>query len=72
MDLVLALRELFNEQNETLGTGEPSYWAADMRSVEGLKRLALRRKLEGRVVTFEDDLDENSCTRMLATTTEAM
>lgn len=75
LDVVLAMRELFNEQNEqneTLGTGEPSYWAVDMRSVEGLKRLALRRKLEGRVVTFEDDLDQNSCTRTLATTTAAM
>src|ERR1039458_6272706 len=25
LDVVLAMRELFNEQNETLGTGEPSY-----------------------------------------------
>jgi hypothetical protein len=72
LDMVLAMRELFNEQNETLGTGEPSYWAVEMRSVEGRKRLALRRKLEGRVVTFEDDLDEESCTRTLATTTAAI
>jgi len=66
LDVVLAMRDLFNEQRVSHGTGSP--WVPEQNSPEALNRLALMRKLEGRLVPFDDLFDSTTACRLLTTT----
>jgi hypothetical protein len=65
LDVVLAMRELFNEQHASQVLGSP--WVPAYNSPEALARLALMRKLEGRLVPFDERFDSNSACRILTT-----
>jgi hypothetical protein len=56
LDVVLAMRELFNEQHAAHEREVPP-WVPSPHSPEALARLALCRKLEGRAVPLDDQLD---------------
>ena len=65
MDVVLEMREIFNEQI-VANSQEP--WVPAYSSLETVARTALMRKLEGRLVFFEHELDSTTSVRTLTTT----
>lgn len=67
LDTVLAMREVFNEQNAAHESEVPP-WTPSLHAPEALARLALCRKLEGRLVPFTDELDASTSVRTLTTT----
>jgi hypothetical protein len=65
LDAVLEMRELFNDQ--VIAQGETATdWGEPAHSPKALARLALSRKLEGRVVLFEKEFDQTSSVWRLA------
>ena len=66
LDVILSMREVFNEQVVTHEKDFPP-WTPGLHSQEMLIRTALRRKLEGRLVLFEEQLDSRTATRTLTT-----
>jgi hypothetical protein len=53
------MRELFNDQ--VIAKGESATdWGEPIHSPNALARLALSRKLEGRIVLFEKEFDQTS------------
>jgi hypothetical protein len=59
------MRELFNEQ--VIARGETSTdWGETVHSPNALARLALSRKLEGRIVLFEKEFIQTSSVSQLA------
>jgi hypothetical protein len=59
LEVVLEMRELFNDQ--VLAKGESATdWGEPIHSPNALARLALSRKLEGRIVLFEKEFDQTS------------
>jgi hypothetical protein len=64
LDVVLEMRQVFNEQ-EYAHEGEVPPWVPAMHSPETLERLALGRKLEGRLVPLEEVLDARTNVRTL-------
>jgi hypothetical protein len=64
LDVVLNMREIFNEQQfiRQPGHAPPT---PEIHSPEALARLALIRKLEARIVPFEDRFDTSTPTRIL-------
>lgn len=59
------MRELFNEQ--VIAKGETATdWGEPIHSPNALARLALSRKLEGRIVPFESEIDQTSSVWHLA------
>jgi hypothetical protein len=64
LDVVLEMRALFNDQvKEAEGPWVPAYG-----STEALARLALSRRLEARLVPFEEEIQQGSDLSMLTTT----
>ena len=62
LDVLFEMRDLFNQQE----VGRDPNWMPGYLSPESLKRLALSRQLEGRLVPLEDDFDQQSMVRYLA------
>ena len=65
LELVLEMRELFNYQVAPLEVKATS-WDEAIDSPNALARLALARRLEWRLVLFENIFDQNSATWRLA------
>lgn len=65
LDVVLEMREAFNDQ---MAAHRDSPWVPPRHSPEELERSALCRKLEGRLVPFEHELDARRSVRSLALT----
>ena len=66
LDVVLEMREVFTAQVVTHEQDIPP-WVPALHSPEMLIQTALRRKLEGRLVLFEEQLDSRTATRTLTT-----
>lgn len=64
LDVVLAMREVFHEQGVAHEKDAPP-WVPALHSQEMLIQTALRRKLEGRLVLFEEQLDSSTAVRTL-------
>ncbi|GEM_PF-2979422 len=64
LDVVLAMREVFHEQGVAHENDFPP-WVPALHSPEMLIQTALRRKLEGRLVLFEEQLDSRTAVRTL-------
>jgi hypothetical protein len=65
LEVVLEMRELFNYQ-VAVQKLKATPWDEAIDSPNALARLALSRRLEGRLVLFEDIFDQNSPTWRLA------
>lgn len=66
LDTVLEMRELFNEQ-QAVHKNDGTPWTPGWGSPEALARLALCRRLEGRLVLFADELGARTSVRTLTT-----
>jgi hypothetical protein len=65
LEVVLEMRELFNDQ--VIARGETATdWGETVHSPNALARLALSRKLEGRIVLFEKEFVQTSSVWQLA------
>lgn len=64
LDVVLGMRVVFNEMNALQQPGHPPP-TPDLHSPEHLERLALIRRLEVRLVPFDNKFDETTPTRIL-------
>jgi hypothetical protein len=64
LDVLITMREMFNEQ--VFPEHERDNWTPARNSPEQLARLALRRRLEGRLVPFEAQFDDSTNTCQLA------
>lgn len=66
LDVVLEMRALFNDQVKAHEAEGP--WVPAYGSTEALARLALSRRLEARLVPFEEEIQQGSDLYMLTTT----
>ena len=64
LDVVLNMRQIFNEQQFIRQPGHPPP-TPEIHSPEALARLALIRKLEARLVPFDEKFDTTTPTRIL-------